>query len=359
MANEALGKVGVLWRGDRAGRAGATPENNRLRAVFNALVDCGIEAEPVVFGDDMVDETREQLRQLDGVLVWVDPIMGDVDRSRLDALLREIASGGVWVSTHPDVILKMGTKEVLVTTREVGWGGDTHLYGSMRQFEREFPPHLASSGTRVLKQNRGNAGIGVWKVELLSPARNGAVSPDTIVRVQHAHPRDRVTEELRLGDFIARCAGYLAADGQIIDQPFQSRIADGMIRCYMVRDEVVGFAHQWPDVTPDAPPEPSPSHVFGLPAGKTMYSTTEPRFTTLKARLESAWIPGMQCVLDIGPDTLPLLWDADFLYGPKTRASEDTYVLCEINVSSVFPFPDQVPAKLAQAVAERVSSPRN
>jgi hypothetical protein len=29
---------------------------------------------------------------------------------------------GVWVSAHPDVILKMGVKEVLHRTRHLGWG---------------------------------------------------------------------------------------------------------------------------------------------------------------------------------------------------------------------------------------------
>ncbi len=38
--------------------------------------------------------------------------------------------------------------------------------------------------------------------------------------------------------------------------------------------------------------------------------------------------------------------------------AEDTYVLCEINVSSVFPFPfpEPVPEKLARAVGARLAS---
>jgi hypothetical protein len=50
------------------------------------------------------------------------------------------------------------------------------------------------------------------------------------------------------------------------------------------------------------------------------------------------------------------LWDADFLYGPKTVAGADSYMLCEINVSSVSPFPDQVVDKLAHAVLTRLQS---
>ena len=51
---------------------------------------------------------------------------------------------------------------------------------------------------------------------------------------------------------------------------------------------------------------------------------------------------------------LPILWDADFLYGPRDNRGEDTYMLCEINVSSVIPFPDAAPAKVATAVRRRV-----
>jgi hypothetical protein len=39
------------------------------------------------------------------VLVWVNPIHEGRNRALLDALLREVAARGVWVSAHPDVIL--------------------------------------------------------------------------------------------------------------------------------------------------------------------------------------------------------------------------------------------------------------
>jgi hypothetical protein len=67
--------------------------------------------EPAVYAEDFADEVREQLLELDGVLVWVDPISQGQNRRQLDALLRDVASRGVWVSAHPDLILKMGVKE--------------------------------------------------------------------------------------------------------------------------------------------------------------------------------------------------------------------------------------------------------
>jgi hypothetical protein len=284
--------------------------------------------------------------------------------------LREVSTAGVWVSAHPDVILKMGTKEILFRTRDLGWGAYTYLYKTVEEFKRDFPSRLASGGPRVLKQNRGNGGIGVWKIELTanasvssvgdpSPVASGA---DATVRVQHARPRDTVTEEMRLADFMERCTEYFSGAGRMVDQQFQPRIADGMIRSYMVRNAVVGFAHQWPEgVAPESPEggaaSPPRENIFGLPAKKTMYAASEPRFQSLRSQLESEWIPAMQRLVDVDADSLPLLWDADFLYGPRTQAGADTYVLCEINVSSVYPFPEPAVGKLAEAVAARLMSP--
>ena len=75
--------------------------------------------------------------------------------------------------------------------------------------------------------------------------------------------------------------------------------------------------------------------------------------------MESDWLPHMLEVLDIERESLPLIWDADFLYGPRTEAGENTYVLREINVSSVFPIPDQAPEQIARLAANRRRSSRS
>src|SRR5215469_6693909 len=159
------GHVALLWRGDRAMRDTITPENTRLKHIFAALKARGIDAEPAVFAEEFLYEVRAQLMGCDGVLVWVDPLSDGRTRARLDPLLRAIVSQGIWVSAHPDTILKMGTKEILWRTRHLGWGADTRIYRSVESFRSEFPQHLAAAHPRVLKQNRGNGGQGVWKVE--------------------------------------------------------------------------------------------------------------------------------------------------------------------------------------------------
>ena len=76
------------------------------------------------------------------------------------ALLREIASRGIWVSTHPDVTQKMDVKEVLYTTRHLGWGTDTRLYRTFDALREEFrgasrPTGHASSSKTAAMAARG------------------------------------------------------------------------------------------------------------------------------------------------------------------------------------------------------------
>jgi hypothetical protein len=340
------GKLALLWRGDRQARSEATAQNNRLNRVFEALAALGIQAEPAVYAEDMTDEVREQLLRCDGVLVWVDPISEGQNRTMLDALLQEVASRGVWISAHPDVILKMGVKQVLYRTKHLGWGTDTHLYRDAGAFREEFPLRLRSAGPRVLKQNRGNGGQGVWKVELIS-AHDAAV-----VRVLHAR-RGSVPKDMPLDEFIGQCEAYFASEGCIVDQPFQARLPDGMIRCYMGTDRVVGFGHQLIKALIPPPPE-GPDSEAAQPGPRIMHPASAQGFHALRTKMESEWTPQMMRLLGIDAESLPIIWDADFLYGPRDASGQDTYVLCEINVSSVFPFPEQAPSEIARLAMTRL-----
>jgi hypothetical protein len=345
-----VGKLALLWPRDAPKWHAATPRNYRLHRVFDALAAHGIEAEPALYADDVADQVREQLLRCDGVLVWVDPLSEGRDRVVLDALLRDVASNGVWVSTHPDVILKMGVKEVLHSTRHLGWGTDTHLYRDIGAFHEEFPQRLRAAGPRVLKQNRGNGGQGVWKVESTSESgQDGA-----IVRVLHA-PRGSVPQEMPLGRFMRRCEPYFANNGCIVDQPFQVRLPDGMIRCYMGADKVIGFGHQLIRALMPPPSEGADSDS-AQPGPRIMHPATALEFQALRKKMESEWTPRMMQLLDIDAGSLPIIWDADFLYGPRDASGQDSYVLCEINVSSVFPFPDHAPSEIARLVGARLHS---
>jgi hypothetical protein len=344
-------KVGVLWRG-RHGDEVPAREQNRLRAIFDEFEAQGAVTVPLVFSEEAAEDIWQQVASLDAVLTWVDPIVGGRDRSVLDALLRRASTAGVYVSAHPDVIVKMGTKDILVATREMEWGSDAHLVPTLEDLRVTLPDRLRA-GPRVLKQHRGSSGDGVWKVELVSDA---PTSESMTVEVLHAL-RGSSIEELPLSGFLDRCAQYFATfsgSGCIIDQPYQARLGEGMTRAYLSHDRVVGFGHQF--VTALLPP-PEGATESPAPPPRYYFGPDPPEFQGLRSKLESGWVAEMQRMCDVRTEDLPAIWDADFLLGPATGSGEDTYVLCEVNISGVFPIPDEsIPPLVSAALRSAVEA---
>ncbi len=340
-------RIALVWRGDPT-----VPAPARFNRIVEALQQQGAVVEGVVYDESVNEAVRERLFACDGVQVWVNPLQEGKDRSLLDPLLRDVAARGVYVSAHPDVILKMGTKEVLYDTRDLGWGVDTELYRTEADFRARFPAKLAAAGPRVLKQYRGNGGQGVWKVTRL----DGGADASAAVEVLHAQWGSRL-ERLSLGAFMDRCSVYFAGDGRIIDQAFQPRLPEGMIRAYMAGGKVAGYGHQLIKALVNPPPE-GPESEAARPGPRIMEPPDYAPFEDLRQVLEAAWVPQMQARLGVSDAELPALWDADFLYGPKAPDGRDTYVLCEINISAVSPYPDSAAVPVAEALIAGVHAAR-
>ena len=183
-------------------------------------------------------------------------------------------------------------------------------------------------------------GNGVWKVEWDSSGG------DRRLRVQHA-VRGSFPELVSVDEFVARCEPYFALHGLMIGQPYQARLPEGLVRVYMTHDQVVGFAHQYPRglLPPDDTSTPQTAKKFDLPSA--------PAYRVLRGRMESQWVPEMQELLSLDTHALPVIWDADFLYGAKT-SGDDRYVLCEINASSTFAFPEHAMPTVATAATQRI-----
>jgi hypothetical protein len=250
-------------------------------------------------------------------------------------MLHRVATRGVFVSAHPDTILRMGTKDVLVDVRDLPFGSDSHRVASLAELEAELPGRLALSA-RVLKQHRGHSGIGVWRVEQLGRDHYS---------LRHAQ-RGSQAEEGTFALVVERLSPYFAGGGHMIDQAFQPRLHEGMVRAYLVRDRVAGFGYQavnalYPAQANELPPEPGPR----------LYSAVDDsRFQFLRRRLEDEWVELLRERLGVIPANLPVLWDADFLLGGEVSTPEPHYVLCEINVSSVAPYPENANAEIVAAV---------
>jgi hypothetical protein len=343
--HKGTGRVALLDPGDRKARDRANPMESRFSALFVALAAAGVSAEPAVYHHEFADEVEAQLREVDLVQVWCNPIQDGYRRDRLDALLRRVAAAGVQVSAHPDAILALGTKDVLFDTRDLVFGSDVHRVDSLDQLAEELPQRLRQ-GPRVLKQHRGHSGIGVWRVEGLSDF------DPLMLRVWHAQ-RGSEEEAMNLPTLLQRLASYFDAEngGHMIDQAWQPRLADGMVRAYLVEDKVTGFGHQainalYPARAGEAVPPPGPRLYHGADLAQ---------FQRLKGLLEISWVKQLRERVGLLHDQLPLLWDCDFMLGAPDAEGEERYVLCEINVSSVSPFPPSSIEPLVEAIKGRLA----
>ena len=334
-------RLAILYPGDRAARDRSSPAESRFASLFDAFAAAGVAAEPAVYNDDFADEVLSQLQQVQGVLVWHNPIEGGRTRAKLDAILSTVATRGVLVSTHPDTVLRLGTKDVLLSVRDLQFGSDVHRVDCLEQLLNELPGRLAL-GARVLKQHRGHSGIGVWRIEQRSA---GAFA------LRHAQ-RGSAEELLDWAQVVQQLAQYFEHGGHMVDQAWQPRLVEGMTRAYLVRDRVVGFGHQavnalYPAVDGSVPPTPGPR----------LYSDADDlRFQELRQSIEDTWVDLLCKRVNVTPDALPLLWDADFFLGHRDTTGSERYVLCEINVSSVSPFPESAVAPLVSATCRALAS---
>lgn len=103
MAHNDRGRIAIVYPGDYGDRVNATAQHNRFADLFGAFSAAGLHAEPAVYHDDFCFEVRNQLMQVDAVLVWVNPIQDGRNRSVLDAMLRGVADAGIFVSAHPEI----------------------------------------------------------------------------------------------------------------------------------------------------------------------------------------------------------------------------------------------------------------
>lgn len=328
--------VGILLYG-RGGqpRNALTEESYRLLA--RELVEKGWTVQTLTYHEARREMVRSEALACDAVLVWINPIEPELDRSSLDAFLNRLCASGVIVSAHPDSILKIGTKDVLVETQRIGWSVEACVYRSLAEFKDQFPAQVRREGIRVLKQYRGNSGQGVWKVSVVSgdyevrPATRGAL-PETM-------------SESALIDFFQN--QVFARGSHLVDQAWVLTLHRGMVRAYLCGAKVVGFGYQ--EINALYPVQPEDDFTRRRPSRRHYYTGECHLFQPLRRRLEREWLPALQAHFGIHPGELPLLWDADFFLGDF-----EEYQLCEINVSCVSPFPESAITPMIAELARRL-----
>jgi hypothetical protein len=348
-AADAIKATWLATRGDRMsttiglmiyaapGQERSVFRDEKYRLLAEALVGTGARVEDVLYHSSRAAALREELSGLDALLVWVNPIEQGEDRSALDRLLVELHRAGVAVSAHPDTIMKLGTKRVLYDTRDLPWGGDVELYPTAADFRARFPGALAAGQTRVLKQYGGDGGNGVFKVR--------AAGPDLIAML-HAK-RGSAEQMLDTEAFFAEFQAYFSGGRPLISQPWNEQITNGMVRCYMTADQVVGFGYQEINAL-----YPTADGVVA-PGRRYYYTERCALFADLRELMEKQWIGALAERFGLAREQLPVIWDADFFIEEISARPPRRYTLCEINVSCVSPFPESAIPHIASEALRR------
>lgn len=327
----------VIYGETGSGRNAFTEE--KYKDLAAAFYTDGFKVDSVLYNDEKAGSLSAELLQYHAVLVWVNPIEQGHDRKKLDSLLIEIAGKGCFVSAHPEIILKMGTKDILYKTRDMDWGGDVKMYSNHEEFTNNFTASLNQSGARVLKQYRGNGGNGVFKIK---------ARPD-MNEVSVTHATESTTENiLSISDFYNDFKKFFLNNGLLIDQEWNSHIANGMVRCYLSGNKVAGFGYQEINALYEL------NGKTCLPGKRYYYTENCGLFADLKEIMENKWVPELQDRLSINENMLPVIWDADFFINyPDSYNTAGKYSLCEINVSCVSPFPPGAVSFIVKEVRKR------
>lgn len=297
---------------------------NDSKPIIDSLKSRGWTAEIIFYRDEDRGEIyRYTHDKADAYISRVNP--GNLnDETGYFQMLKELVSNGIEGLPHPDAMIAYGAKnsvERLKGTEIVP--EDVYTYYDFDTLKENFPKSLAK-GIRVLKQNRGSTGEGIWKVDVLNKEKYKDEIPfDAILKLTEA--RDNHTEEKTLQEFLEFCIQYLEGNnGMLLDMPFLARIKEGEIRVLMLRNKAVNVVHKKPADQADA-------FSATLFSG-AIYRYDEPTQWPELVRLVERMVPTIQRKL--GNYDLPLIWTADFILDTDENGN-DKYILGEINASCV------------------------
>jgi len=248
---------------------------------------------------------------------------------------------------HPDVASRLGAKDALVKIKHMKSGlVDTEVYYDAETFKAGFRKSIAFQ-PRVIKQNRGSQGEGIWICKLKDESAynesygKSIVSLDTELVLTEAN--DNHIENHTVEEFLEWCingrtpaAGHWTSKGNgkyfeggveagamLVDQRFLPRIVEGEIRCLMVGPKLVELVHK-------KPKEGGLSATLQSGAIYTKYSPEDPKFSSLVKNFEKD-IPNLMSAFGFFGQPLPLIWTADYILGD----GDDQFHIGEINCSCV------------------------
>jgi len=317
----------VIFEAEGGSDKGLNGHRKDTIPILNAIKEKGWGCEVVYFRDEWKDTIFDYAKdKFDAYISRINPgNLPNGEKIYFDTL-RKLSENGLIGMAHPDVMINFGAKDALVklaTTDLVT--EDTYAYYDIETFKTTFPKSL-SFGERVLKQNRGSTGEGIWRVQIADEIdyKPGDEIPiDTKLKCTEAV--DNHVEYQKLGDFMTFCEKYIIGeDGMLVDMRFMPRIKEGEIRILMVGDTPIFVVHKKPADTEDA----FSATLFS--GAKYTYDSPEKWKDLIEMFNDS-----LPMISDkLGGYNVPLIWTADFMLDWDENKN-DKYVLGEINCSCV------------------------
>jgi len=286
-----------------------------------------------------------------GVVVRNNPgTLTTFTQAKVDTMLSGLDERGIRIMSHPEVQRRMGAKDALCKIRHLQCGlPDTDVYYSPESFEHGFRKSIAFR-PRVMKQNRGSQGEGIWICKLKDEDYcenfgDKLADLDTMLILTEAN--DNHVEEHTLAEFIEFCVngrtdasgtwdskghgryleGGIAAGAMLVDQRFLPRIVEGEVRVLMIGPNIVELVHKIPKAG-------GVSATLQSGAIYTKHTPDAPKFASLVANFKQD-LPKIMAAFGLEGQPLPLLWTADYIFGELDADGNDTFYVGEFNCSCV------------------------
>jgi len=301
--------------------------------IANGVIKAGASCDLVDYTPDNHDFFARQLAKYDGLIVRINPgqlsAPGVVKgaQEKFDKLMMTMVKKGCPVWSSPAVQTQLGAKDALVQIKDMSCGlPDTLAYYDEKALKQGFKKTCAFQ-PRVIKQNRGSAGEGIWLCWLVDKeyCKNyGDAILNDGDKLKLMEMNDNHVEYHTVGEFLEFCMrgpggragewkstfpgkyleGGKKAGGQLVDQRLLPRIAEGEVRMQMVKDELFAIIHK-------KPKKGGLSAVGGI-ADYTFYEPNDKKYADLKDKLYGD-IPKMMESMSLKGEPLPILWTADFI----------------------------------------------
>jgi len=350
--------VGCYVQSAKYGGADKSSNGHRYDSIpmANGMIAAGMSCQLIPYDHRQHDKFFEVVKSFDALIVRCNPGQIKADggsQDKFDDGMRKIRKLGIQVWPSPDVMEFMGAKDALckIATLHIGLP-DTLAYYDSSEFATGFKKTMAFQ-PRVIKQNRGSAGEGIWIIKLKSGeyckeyGEKSCADSDVLDMME---ANDNHSEEHTVAEFIEFCVngrtgksgtwtskgtgkyleGGKEAGGQLVDQRFCPRIVEGELRYNLVCDELVGIIHK-------KPKEGGISAVGGTGSIYTYYGPKEKKFASLTTSFITQDMKKVMPFLGLDTEPLPLWWTSDFINSspPGTAAKDEKWIIGEFNCSCV------------------------